>query len=120
MRSWTEAEVRQAAGTAGLPTEWADRLLAQLNSSAGGEGRVARFEAAHILYYFGALLIIGAMGWFVTMSWDTLPGVFLSGVGAVYLLLFGGVGYALSRRPSTFVPGGVLMTAAVAMTPLIV
>jgi hypothetical protein len=34
----------------------------------------ASFEAAHISYYLGALLIIGAMGWFITNGWSGYPG----------------------------------------------
>ncbi len=117
MRSLHEADVRQAALAIGLPQEWSDRLLAQLS---GSDAPVARFEGAHLLYYFGALLIIGASGWFITASWDTLPGLILFGVGAFYLLVLGAAAHALSRSPATFIPGGVLMTAAVCMTPLMI
>ena len=117
MRTYTEAEVVHAAGRAGISKEGLDRLRAELS---GGQADRSGFEAAHVAYYLGALLICGAMGWFVTDAWDHLAGITLFAVAVVYAAVFGGTGYALSRKPSTWVPGGVLTTVAVCMTPLAV
>src|SRR5918997_6220290 len=37
------------------------------------EGREAgrpRFDLPHVAYYFGALVVISAMGWFMTLGWE--------------------------------------------------
>ena len=117
MRTYTEQEVAEAASRAGLPPEFSSRLHSELQRAPEPS---SRFEAAHIAYYFGGLLICGAMGWFVTQAWDRLPGLVLTAIAVLYALLFGVAGYLLSRKPSTWMPGGVLMTVAVCMVPLAV
>ena len=117
MQTFTEQEIMRAALAADVPVELRSRLQEALRNSRGNE---ARFEGSHIAYYFGGLLICGAMGWFITQAWDRLPGVMLTAIAVLYAVLFGGVGYWLSRRAATRVPGGVLVTVAVCMTPLAV
>ena len=117
MRSYSETEVLQAAERAGVVE--ADRLRLQ-NELRGVTQTHGSFEAAHIAYYFGALLICGAMGWFVTDAWDHLSGLTLFAIALLYAALFGGAAYVLSRRPGMLVPAGMLMTVAVCMTPLAV
>ncbi|MFP5206404.1 MAG: DUF2157 domain-containing protein [Acidobacteriota bacterium] len=80
----------------------------------------AAFEAAHVSYYLGALLIIGAMGWFVTSAWDRLSGTTIVAIAAGYAVAFGAAGFRLYRSASTRIPGGLLVTVAVCMTPLAV
>jgi len=112
-----ESRLRAAIERACLPSDTWPRIQAAL---ADGPENAANFEAAHIAYYLGALLIIGAMGWFITAAWDSLAGLTLSGIALAYAAVFGGVGYWLSTRPATRIPGGVLVTIAVCMTPMIV
>jgi len=110
-------ELRRAAETIGLSADTADRLLAAVPARAE---IASKFEAAHIAYYLGALLIIGAMGWFVTNAWDSLHGITIFVIALVYALIFGAVGVVLYRRPATRIPGGLLTAIAVCMTPLAV
>lgn len=117
MRSITELQLRAAAQSIGLPDETADRLLAAVPAHPEN---AARFEAAHIAYYLGALLIIGAMGWFVTNAWDSLSGITLFAIALLYAAIFGAAGVTLYKRPGTRIPGGLLTTVAVCMTPLAV
>lgn len=117
MRSYSEAEVLQAAERAGIAMDAQDRLRSELSLTGHARGS---FEPSHIAYYLGALLICGAMGWFLTDAWDRLSGITLSLIAVVYAALFGAAGYALSRRASMLVPGGLLMAVAVCMTPLFV
>ncbi len=117
MRTYSEAEVEAAAARAGLHASAIACLRAELQVEPERRGS---FEAAHIAYYFGGLLITGAMAWFITQRWDSLPGAVLTAVALVYAAVFGGAGYALSKRLATWVPGGVLMAVAVCMTPLAV
>ncbi|MFT4111453.1 hypothetical protein [Silvibacterium sp.] len=100
---------------AGLPPETLVRIQAELRREPD---TVPNFEAAHVSYYLGALLIIGAMGWFVTSSWDTLSGQMLSAIALAYGALFGCTGWLLFQRNATKIPGGLLVAVAVSMTPL--
>lgn len=77
-----------------------------------------RFDLAHVSYYAGALIVVGAMGWFMTKAWETLPGLALTGVAVVYAIIFIFVSRWLWNTLELPVPGGLLLTLAVAMTPL--
>ncbi len=78
------------------------------------------FDAPHIAYYFGALIVIGAMGWYVTDGWETFSGLELSLIGAAYATGFVLVGRRIWDRPGFHTPAGLLYTMAVCMVPLIV
>lgn len=115
MRNFSEVQLHQAVDRAGLPTDVFERIRAALlmePESAPG------FEIAHVSYYLGALVIIGAMGWFVTNAWDRLSGMSLFVIAAAYSILFGGIGLRLYRQAATKIPGGLLVAVAVCMTPL--
>jgi hypothetical protein len=117
MKKITGAQLRSAVERAGLPAGTWEKIMAAL----AAEPEIApAFEAAHVSYYLGALLIIGAMGWFVTSAWDRLSGPAIAGIAIAYALLFGAVGLRLSRSALTRIPGGLLVTVAVCMTPLAV
>ncbi|MGA7341030.1 MAG: hypothetical protein WBE72_10135 [Terracidiphilus sp.] len=117
MRKISASQLRAAVERAGLPSDAFERIQAALE----GEAEVApNFEAAHISYYLGALLIIGAMGWFVTNAWDRLSGLTLSAIAIAYAVLFGTAGVRLFRRAATRIPGGLLTAVAVCMTPMAV
>jgi len=117
MSNISEARLRNAIRRAGLPSDTWQRIEAAL---AAEPEVAAKFEAAHIAYYLGALLIIGAMGWFITSAWDALSGLTLTGISLTYAVVFGAVGFLLSKRQNTRVPGGILLTVCVSMTPMIV
>jgi hypothetical protein len=117
MRKISEAELRTAVARAGFVDDTFDRIRAALGDPAEAQ---PGFEAAHIAYYLGALLIIGAMGWFITSAWDSLSGLTIFAVALVYALIFGGVGVMLYGKPATRIPGGLLTAVAVCMTPLAV
>ena len=117
MKKITGDQLRSAVERAGLPAGTWEKIEAAL---AAEPESAAAFEAAHVSYYLGALLIIGAMGWFVTSAWDRLSGPAIAGIAIAYALLFGAVGSRLFRSASTKIPGGLLVTVAVCMTPLAV
>jgi len=77
-----------------------------------------RFDLIHVLYYFGALLVIGAMGWFMTDAWESFGGANIFMVSALYAATFVGIGSWLWKRGGLTVPGGLLVTMGVCMTPL--
>ncbi|MBS9759176.1 DUF2157 domain-containing protein [Pseudomonas mosselii] len=79
----------------------------------------ASFQLAHVAFYLGALLIMGAMGWLLTEAWMRIgDGALL----AISLLYIGGITlFALSlQRRNQPVAAGVLAAVAVSIVPLAV
>lgn len=77
------------------------------------------FQLAHVAYYFGALLIIGALGWLLTEAWMRIGELALLAVALAYMALFTLCGLSLWRR-GLQIPGGLLGAVAVSLTPLAV
>lgn len=84
------------------------------------QGARPRFDLPYVAYYFGALLVISAMGWFMSTAWEDLGGGGILAVSLVYALCFVLAGRTLLHRVDSKVPGGLLVTMAVCMTPLAV
>ena len=80
----------------------------------------SRFDFAHVAYYFGALLVIGAMGWFMTTAWEPFGGAGMCAIATGYAIGFWLAGRTLWDRNGLIIPGGLLFTMAVCMTPLAV
>lgn len=78
------------------------------------------FGLVHLLYYFGALLVIGAMSMFMTAAWESFGGRGIFVISTLYAAAFIGAGYRLWNRDGLRVPSGLLVTMGVCMTPLAV
>ena len=111
----SRADLEWAAAKGLLSPEQAAALWPALEQRAAGR---ARFDLAHVAYYTGALIVISAMTWFMTLGWDAFGGVGLFAIAVTYALGFLAIGRTLWLRPAYRVPGGLLVTAAVCMTPL--
>jgi hypothetical protein len=72
-----------------------------------------------VLYYFGAMLMISACAWFLGDKWDALgaSGIFITAL--VYIMIAASLGVWLRRR-DYLVAGGLLITVAVSLVPLLV
>ena len=126
---FTEHDLR-AAVTAGLLD--ADRLgpvLAFLNIRQAhplpGEGEVGaapapQFDLAHLLWYAGALTVMGAMGLFSTLAFTNMGGHALTATAVVYAVAFTVAGHHLWHVRNLRIPGGLLIAIAVSMAPLAV
>lgn len=75
---------------------------------------------ANVLYYLGGLIVIGAMTFYVTDAWNELQGLGHLIVALVYALVFLSAGAWLWHAKRLKIPGGILVTAAVCMTPMVV
>ena len=115
----SRSDLQRAASGSGLSEEQADRLWEALKGEAASDGR-PRFDAANVAYYFGALIVIGAMGWFMTKAWEDLGGLGLFTVAACYAICFVMAGRVLWKKAGMRVPAGLLITVAVCMVPLAV
>jgi hypothetical protein len=79
-----------------------------------------RFDFLHLAYYAGALLVIFAMSFFMTMAWEAFGGGGIAVIAGLYATAFVFLGRHLLENRNLRVPGGLLITMAVCMTPLIV
>jgi hypothetical protein len=115
----------QAAVEAGIiDSDTRDRLVAFLRrreppaSEAALAAPAPKFDVSHVLWYAGALIVIGAMGLFSTAAFSALGGYALTTTAVVYALGFVLLGRRLWRDPELRVPGGLCIAVAVSLTPL--
>lgn len=78
------------------------------------------FNFVNVLYYLGGLVVLAALTLFMTLGWDWFSGLAISGIALVYALAFGLLGHKFWQREDQKIPGGILYTLAVCMTPLVV
>ncbi|BCS89332.1 DUF2157 domain-containing protein [Pseudodesulfovibrio sediminis] len=74
---------------------------------------------ANVFFYLGGLIVIMSMTMFVGSVWDDMGGGSHLFVALLYALVFLSVGNWLWRKGQR-IPGGILITAAVCMTPMAV
>ncbi len=115
----TRADLDQAARDGVIDAAQVVPLWAALSRRASTEGE-ARFDVPNVAYYLGAVLVIVAMLLFMTLAWREYGGGSLLILGAVYGVCFVAAGTHFWRRDDTPIAGGLLLTLAVFMVPLIV
>lgn len=79
-----------------------------------------RFDLTHVLWYLGALIIIGAMGLFTNEAFNQMGGWALTVCGAAYAAVAFAGGHYLWTKKLLRIPGGLLIAVAVSMVPMIV
>ena len=79
-----------------------------------------RFDLTHVLWYVGALIIIGAMGLFTNDAFNRMGGWALTACGLAYAGVATVAGHYLWTKKSLRIPGGLLITVAVSMVPMII
>jgi hypothetical protein len=99
----------------GLDPALAETVWAEL--SAENE---SKFNIENSAFYFGALIVMSAMGWFMTKAWDAVGGLAIAGLGFVYFIIFLLAGRYVWFRKNLIIPGGLLFTVSVWMLPLLV
>jgi hypothetical protein len=109
-------DLQAAAIAAGINDEQTSMLWKVLSSRSTQAGK-PRFDLANVAYYIGALVVIGAMGWFMSKAWDGMGGPGLAVVAACYAVCFVMGGRTLWAQ-GLRIPGGLLFTMAVCMVPL--
>lgn len=78
----------------------------------------ARFQGLHVLYYFGGILILASMSWFLTTAWS--DGTAVMAISGLFALMYTIVGNTLWTKQNLKIPGGLLITAAVGLTPVFI
>ncbi|MBI5715534.1 MAG: DUF2157 domain-containing protein [Chloroflexi bacterium] len=84
------------------------------------EAERPKFDFTHVAYYFGALIVIGAMGIFMGLQWEKLGGLGIFLVSCAYMIVFASTSGALWYLTRLKTLGGLLVTVAVFITPLAV
>lgn len=111
---YTEQDLNWAVEEGLLDGQTKERLVAAFKQRYKDRPSLT-FE--NVLYYLGGLMVIGAMTIYVTSAWDELSGGSLLGVALLYAAIFLAIGNTLWRSGHR-IPGGLLVTAAVCMTPM--
>lgn len=78
------------------------------------------FRAAHILYYLGGLIAIGAMSLFMTLGWERFGGAGIAVIATLYAAGALATADWLLHRQRQPIPAGLLAALAVALVPLAV
>ncbi|MGE7991297.1 DUF2157 domain-containing protein [Pseudomonas sp. NPDC089554] len=91
-------------------------LLAFLRQQPQAQGG---FQLAHVAFYFGALLIMGAMGWLLTQAWMRIGDGALLAIALTYIVAITLFALSLQRRGQA-IAAGVLAAVAVSIVPLAV
>lgn len=107
-----------------------DSKLAEINAflearkqeapGADTAATMPRFDLTHVLWYAGALIIIGAMGLFTNEAFNRMGGWALVGCGVAYAVAFLTAGHFLWKNRSLRIPAGLLIAVAVSMVPMII
>ena len=84
------------------------------------ESDTPSFKPAHILYYLGGMIAVGAMTLFMTLGWERFGGGGLLVIAVVYAAAAIALTEAFLRRPNLAIPAGITATLAVVMVPLAV
>lgn len=108
----------QRAVQAGVLHAGQDHALLEFLHSHPDPSRTS-FQLAHVAFYCGALLIMGAMGWLMTEAWMQVGDIALLLLSLGYILLLTLGGRLLWQRNQQ-IPGGLLGAVAVSLTPLAV
>ncbi|HEV2799164.1 MAG TPA: hypothetical protein VGW12_01635 [Pyrinomonadaceae bacterium] len=126
----THADIRRAGAEGIISVGDAERLIEwasvhRFNCPSAPEPSTSApeqskgFNAVTVAYYFGALLMISACAWFLGSKWEALGNAGILATVVVYMLIAIGVGRFLRARGYP-VGGGLLITVAVSLTPLLV
>jgi hypothetical protein len=107
-----EAAVRGLIDPAQVGPLW--RFLAERDQETPS------FRAAHILYYAGGLIAIGAMTLFMTLGWERFGGAGLLFIAGCYGVLAIALTEWFLRRRQLALPAGITAALAIVMVPLAV
>jgi hypothetical protein len=114
----SQDELRKAATSSGISSDQADLLWQALQTNPNLAEK-PKFDVANVAYYLGALIVIGAMGWFMNKAWESFGGGGLLAVASCYAVCFVLCGRTLWQQKLQ-IPSGLLITMAVCMIPLAV
>src|SRR2546421_11916872 len=83
-----------------ITREQAVELWRALQTRAEGRAPRPKFDGVHVAYYFGAVLVMLAMGTFMTLGWEAFGGGGIFLIASAYAVVFALLGRKLLRSPS--------------------
>jgi len=95
-----------------------DRVDALWDALDARQADRPRFDASHVAYYAGALIVLAAMTWLMGRAWERFGGLGLLGLALAYAAIFVLMGNRLWSRRGYRIPSALLYVLAVGMTPL--
>ena len=98
----------------GITKDQAEKLWVELNA----ETSTQKFNLSNVLYYFGTMLIIFAMTWFMSETLELLGGRGIFFVGILYILIFLTLSHLFWKKSVSKTPSSLFVTLAVCMIPL--
>lgn len=117
------SDIRDAGADGVISPDDAERLIHWLSGQAPQTGPLPEtakgFNIVTVAYYFGAMLMIAACAWLLGDKWNSLGSAGILATCLVYFVLAAGLGWWLRGRGYK-IGGGLLITVAVCLTPLIV
>jgi hypothetical protein len=119
---FTDQDLRAAVTAGVLDADRLNPLLDFLNARDLNSpvAPAPRFDLAHLLWYAGALIVMGAMGLFSTLAFSAMGGWALTATALAYAAAFTAAGHYLWHHRNLRVPGGLMIAIAVSMAPLAV
>ena len=105
------------AGGGVISAEQSEQLWNKLLAQNSGPNE-QKFDVANVAYYFGALVVMSAMGWLMNLGFEKFGGTGIFCIATCYAILFILAGRTLWFKQNLKIPGGLLFTLAVWMTPL--
>lgn len=109
--------LQEAAAKAGITNEQVEKLWNNLEKTKQITIE-SKFDLANVLYYFGAMIVISALSWFLGLGWEFFGGRGICAIALAYIALFLFVGDYLWSKKNLKVPGGLFITIAVCLIPL--
>ncbi|MGD9543602.1 MAG: hypothetical protein AB7F41_12645 [Methylocystis sp.] len=111
------AAARDAGAIDAAAFERLSQFLASQQAAAAAPSQAPRYDFVNLLWYAGALIVLGAMGMFSTTAFGLWGDKALLLTAIVYAVMFASAGaYLWRKRDRT--PGGLLIACAVGMAPL--
>src|SRR6516164_11500957 len=100
---WSDDDLREAARAGVISAADLERLTTFLSkrqpaAPADAAATVVKFDAAHLLWYAGALIVIGAIGIFSTVAFSQMGGRALTVCAIIYAIAFTLAGHHLWHR----------------------
>lgn len=118
--SYSNDDLSAASNAGIISASQLQDLLAFLQTRTAASPASPKFDIVHMLWYAGALIVIGAMGLFTTLAFSQMGGQALVIIALSYAALFGWAGHYLWTVKKLRTPGGLLIAIAVSMAPLAV
>ena len=110
-------QLTEAAKAGVISAEQAHALWDFLGAA---DAETPAFRPAHILYYLGGLIAISAVSFFVTLAWESWAGWPMLLLAIAFAVLGVALTHYFLYRKQLQIPAGIMITFAVAITPLAV